>query len=95
MPNYWADPKTGIGYQVQVEVPRPVVRSPKGIKPIGSVADLEMVPVKQNAAGQIMVRDIASVSAGSMPGEIDRYNMQRQVSMTANLSVRRPGFGIR
>ena len=25
VPNFWADPKTGIGYQVQVEVPRPVV----------------------------------------------------------------------
>ena len=47
VPNFWADPKTGIGYQVQVEVPRPVVRSPKGIKPIGSIGDLKMVPVKQ------------------------------------------------
>ena len=26
VPNFWADPKSGIGYQVQVEVPRPVVR---------------------------------------------------------------------
>ena len=86
MPNFWADPKTGIGYQVQVEVPRPVVRSPKGIKPIGSIADLEMVPVKRNAAGQVLVRDVASVSTGTMPGEIDRYNMQRQVSMTANIA---------
>ena len=46
VPNYWADPKTGIGYQVQVEVPRPVVRSPRGIKPVGSIDDLKMVPVK-------------------------------------------------
>jgi multidrug efflux pump subunit AcrB len=82
--NFWADPKSGIGYQVQVEVPRPVVRSPEGIKPIGSIADLNMVPVKQNAGGQILVRDVATISAGSMPGEIDRYNMKRQVSMTAN-----------
>ena len=43
--------KTGIGYQVQVEVPRPVVRTPRGIKPLGSIADLQMVPVKRNAAG--------------------------------------------
>ena len=86
VPNFWADPKTGIGYQVQVEVPRPVVRSPKGIKPIGSIADLKMVPVKQNAAGQVLVRDVASVSTGTTPGEIDRYNMKRQVSMTANIA---------
>ena len=86
VPNYWADPKTGIGYQVQVEVPRPIVRSPKGITPIGSIADLKMLPVKQNAAGQILLRDVAAVSTGTMPGEIDRYNMKRQVSMTANLA---------
>ncbi len=86
VPNYWADPKTGIGYQVQVEVPRPVVRSPKGIKPVGSITDLEMVPVKHNAAGQVLVRDVASISHGTMPGEIDRYNMKRQISMTANIA---------
>lgn len=86
VPNFWADPKTGIGYQVQVEVPRPVVRAPKGIKPIGSVGDLEMVPVKGNAAGQVLVRDVATVSRGTMPGEIDRYNMKRQVSMAANIA---------
>ena len=86
VPNFWADPKTGIGYQVQVEVPRPVVRSPKGMRPIGSIGDLKMVPVKHNAAGQVLVRDVATVSSGTMPGEIDRYNMKRQVSMAANIA---------
>ena len=85
VPNFWADPKTGIGYQVQVEVPRPVVRLPRGIAPVGSIADLEMIPVKRNAAGQVLVRDVATVSTGTMPGEIDRYNMRREVSMTANI----------
>ena len=60
--------------------------SPQGIKPIDSLHDLEMVPVKRNAAGQVLVRDVATVSTGTMPGEIDRYNMQRQVSMTANIA---------
>ena len=32
VPNYWADPKTGIGYQVQVEIPRPVVRTADGVE---------------------------------------------------------------
>jgi multidrug efflux pump subunit AcrB len=45
-----------------------------------------MVPIKRNAAGQVLVRDVATVSPGTMPGEIDRYNMRRQVSMTANLA---------
>ena len=39
-----------------------------------------------NAAGQVLVRDVATVSTGTMPGEIDRYNMKRQVSMTANIA---------
>jgi multidrug efflux pump subunit AcrB len=86
VPNFWADPKTGIGYQVQVEVPRAVVRSPQGIRPLESITDLQMVPVKRNAAGQVLVRDVANVSPGTMPGEIDRYNMRRQMSMTANIA---------
>ncbi len=85
-PSYWVDPKKGISYQVQVEVPRPVVRKPRGIEPISSVADLLMVPVKQNSAGQVLVRDVATIVPGTMPGEIDRYNMRRQVSMTANIA---------
>ncbi len=86
VPNYWAAPQTGIGYQVQVEIPRPVVRSPRGIRPLESIADLETVPIKRNAAGSVLVRDVATVTPGTMPGEIDRYNMQRQVSMTANVA---------
>ena len=53
---------------------------------MGSIDDLKMVPVKRNAAGQVLVRDVATVSTGTMPGEIDRYNMKRQVSMTANIA---------
>src|SRR5204862_2499517 len=26
-PNYWADPKSGVGYQVQVEIPEPQINS--------------------------------------------------------------------
>lgn len=85
-PNFWADPKTGIGYQIQVEVPRPVVRSANGIASIGSIKDVETIPVKHNSSGQLLVRDVATVSSGSMPGEYDRYNMRRLVSFTANIA---------
>ncbi len=86
VPNYWADPKTGIGYQVQVEVPRRVIRSPQGIEPLGTIEGLMTVPVKRNPAGQVLVRDVAAVFQTTMPGEIDRYNMRREVSMTANIA---------
>ena len=85
-PNFWADPKTGIGYQIQVEVPRPVVRSPNGIASIGSMKEIETIPVKHNSSGDLLVRDVATVSSGSMPGEYDRYNMRRQISLAANIA---------
>ena len=38
VPNFWADPATGIGYQVQVEIPFALV---------GSAKDLELAPVRK------------------------------------------------
>lgn len=75
VPNYWPDPKTGVGYQVQVEVPQPL---------LNSVEDLGAIPVRQ-AAPPLLLRDIATLSSGTMPGQYDRYNMKREVSITANL----------
>ncbi|MBY0229558.1 MAG: efflux RND transporter permease subunit, partial [Gemmataceae bacterium] len=72
VPNYWRDPASGIGYQVQVEIPQDLMRSPQ---------DVERLPVK----GGVLLRDVASVKPGTMPGQVDRYNMRRLVSMTANI----------
>lgn len=76
VPNYWPNPKTGIGYQVQVEVPQPLLKS---------VDDLAAVPVRQSES-PLLLRDVATLSAGTMPGQYDRYNMKREVSLTANLA---------
>jgi len=76
VPNYWPDPKTGIGYQVQVEIPQPVMNS---------IDDLATVPVKQ-AGSPVLLRDVADISTGSMTGEYDRYNMKRELSLTANIA---------
>jgi multidrug efflux pump subunit AcrB len=84
VPNYWADPKSGIAYQVQVEIPRPVVRSADGIDTIHSAEDLGQIPLKRDGERQVLVRDIAEIHAGTMPGQYDRYNMKRQVTLTAN-----------
>ena len=75
-PNYWRDPGSGIGYQVQVEIPQALMRS---------ATDVETVPVKQNGRTPLLLRDVAAVKEGSMAGEVDRYNMRRLVSMTANI----------
>ena len=86
VPNYWADPKTGIAYQVQVEVPRPVLRSPNdGVQTVKSADDLARLPIRKTDDGQVLVRDVSSLRPGSMPGQFDRYNMRRQVTLTANI----------
>ena len=36
VPNYWADPKSGIAYQVQVEIPRSILRKTDGTNTVGS-----------------------------------------------------------
>jgi multidrug efflux pump subunit AcrB len=84
VPNYWADPKSGIAYQVQVEIPRSVVRSPDGMPAVNSPDDLGKVPLGRTAAGPLLVRDVASIEPGTMPGQYDRFNMKRQVTLTAN-----------
>lgn len=76
VPNYWRDPASGIGYQVQVEIPFTLVRTAR---------DLELVPVTANSQGTVYIRDVGSVKEGSIPGEVDRYNMKRIVSLTGNI----------
>ncbi|HEX4129332.1 MAG TPA: efflux RND transporter permease subunit [Pirellulales bacterium] len=86
MPNFWADPKTGIGYQVQVEVPRAVLRSPdERVETIKTPEDLAQLPVSRADANPVLVRDVARIEPGTMPGQFDRYNMRRQVTVTANI----------
>ena len=75
--NYWLDPKTGIDYQVQVQVPAPRMNSPAQVETVS----LRMVNPDLN----LMIRDVARVGTGTMPGEIDRTTMQRYVSITANV----------
>jgi multidrug efflux pump subunit AcrB len=78
VPNYWRDPNTGIGYQVQVEIPT---------ARMDSAQEVGLVPIKRpTQRGQLFLQDVARVSEGAVPGEYDRYNMKRLVSMTANIA---------
>jgi multidrug efflux pump subunit AcrB len=75
--NFWVDPKNGTSYQVQVEVPTPQMDSPVQLETV-SLAEV-------NPALNLLVRDVARVGQGTMPGEIDRTSGQRYVSITANV----------
>ena len=77
MPNYWADSKTGIGNQVQVEIPQSTMNSEEEVK---------RIPAMMNAGLHPLIADLAQVKYGIMPGEMNRYNMQRMITITANVS---------
>ncbi len=86
VPNYWADPKSGIAYQVQVEIPRSILRKTDNTNTVASAEALAQIPLKRTEKGQILIGDVAELRPGTMPGQFDRYNMRRQITLTANVS---------
>jgi multidrug efflux pump subunit AcrB len=50
-----------------------------------STDEVGLVPVKQTPGGQILLRDVARLRKGKVPGEYDRFNLRRLVSLTANI----------
>lgn len=81
-PTYWRDGKTGVAYQVQVEVPQFLMTS---------ADDVKTIPATQGGAPHPLIGDLAAVEYGVMPGEFDRYNMQRMLTITANLATNNLG----
>jgi multidrug efflux pump subunit AcrB len=78
--NFWRDPGSGNGFQIQVEIPQSKMTS------IDDVAGLPVMPRNTvDGPSRPLVADVARVDYGTTPGEVDRYNMQRVVSFTANL----------
>jgi multidrug efflux pump subunit AcrB len=75
-PNYWADPNSGIAYQVQVEIPQHTM---------SSMEDILNVPVMQNGAARPLLGDVATVSQQTAIGEYNRYSQQRMITLTANV----------
>jgi multidrug efflux pump subunit AcrB len=76
-PNYWRDPRSGVSYQVQVEVPQAQMISTE---------DIETIPVASTTGAYPLLNDVASVRAGSVPGELDRQNGLWMIGLSANLA---------
>lgn len=75
--NFWQDPNTGIGYQVQVEVPQNQMKS---------LDDLASIPLMSGGeTNHPNLGDVAHLSYGNVVGEFDRFDMQRMISLTANV----------
>jgi multidrug efflux pump subunit AcrB len=75
-PNYWRDPKSGNAFQIQVEYPQHRMQS---------LGDVKSIPVMMPGQSQPYLGDVATITTPKMAGEIDRYNGQRVITMTANL----------
>jgi multidrug efflux pump subunit AcrB len=74
-PVYWAA-ANGVGYQVQVQIPQ---------RNLTSLEDVRNIPVLADNHQSMLLRDVATVHAGSIIAEYDRYNMTRMVTVTANI----------
>ena len=76
-PNYWRDPKSGISYQVQVQVPQAAMTS---------LPAIAAIPVSGPNGTDLLLSQVADLRQQTVPGELDRRNGQWLVSVTANLT---------
>jgi multidrug efflux pump subunit AcrB len=77
VPNYWADPNSGVAYQIQVQIPQ---------TNMNSMEAAQNLPVSYREGKAVLLRNIASVKEGTTVGQYERYNMQRMVTVTANIT---------
>lgn len=80
---WWRDPHHGHSYQIQVQYPAAKVES---------IKDIEMIPVNAGKHSSPLISDVAQVQYGNMMGELDRYNLRRMISVTANIAGDDLGF---
>lgn len=71
----WRDPKSGLIFQVQLQVPEARMQA---------VDDLKMLPLKAGQQRPIL-DDVASVSFGEEPGQVNRQGANRYVTIAANI----------
>jgi multidrug efflux pump subunit AcrB len=75
-PNYWRDPKSGVSYQVQVQVPQPQMTSLK---------DIQTIPVNSSTGAHPLLSQLADVQSTTVPGELDRQNGLWMIIVSANV----------
>jgi multidrug efflux pump subunit AcrB len=75
-PVYWADPKTGISFNLQVQIPEERTKT---------IEDLANMPVTSANGAPVLLRNIAKIDQGTAVGTYERYNLVRVASITANI----------
>ena len=51
-----------------------------------SIDDLGRLPIRKLGDQPLLLRDVAQIETGTTPGQYDRYNMKRELTLTASLS---------
>lgn len=75
-PNYWRDPKSGVSYQVQVQVPQTKMTS---------LRDIQTIPVNSSTGAHPLLSQVADVQSTTVPGELDRQNGMWMIIASANV----------
>jgi multidrug efflux pump subunit AcrB len=75
-PNYWRDPKSGVSYQVQVQVPQAQMTS---------IQDIANIPVSSSTGAHPLLSQVAALNPTTVPGELDRSNGLWMLALSANL----------
>lgn len=75
-PSYWLDKVTGTAYQIQVQYPE---------YRMNSTTQLEAIPISGGENGTHYLGEVASWKTMTVPGEYDRLNQGRYVTVTANV----------
>src|SRR5688572_7061075 len=63
VPNYWADPNSGVAYQIQVQIPQ---------TSMNSIEAAQNLPVSYRDGKAILLRSVASVKEGTAVGQYER-----------------------
>src|SRR3989454_5969597 len=67
---------SGVAYQIQIQIPQNYM---------DSIEEAQNIPVTYRNGEAVLLRNIAKVSEGTTPGQYERYNMQRMITVTANI----------
>lgn len=73
--NYWIDPKSGLAFQVQVQIPTSVMSSEEMLRSL---------PLKPGSARPLL-EDVATIQRVTSPAQINRKGPDRYVTIVANV----------
>ncbi len=75
--NFWPDPKSGMAYLVEISIPE---------EKMDSIEEVRNIPIARAGKKSMLMRNLADIKETSTMGEYDRYNLQRMIRITANIS---------